>query len=203
MIRGAKTFFGVTVGILATGCGGSLALALDEMTLQEAEELAAATMFATFDVTSVVPPRPSGLPTEGQPRIGWAVDFEAEVRCPAGGRVALAVDAAVRDQGGAREVDYRLTQVHDACGVDDTAAERVTVSGAPRSTARVRVAHDEAGRVAWDGHAEGELVWAKGERSGRCAFDVTFTAHETTAVATASVVGSVCGQSLRQVLSLH
>lgn len=184
------------------GCGGSPELALDEVTLHEAEELAAATMFATFDVTSVVPPRPSGLPTLGDP-LGWAVDFEAEVRCPARGRVALAVDAVVRRDGDAREVDYRLTQIHDACGVNTASSDHVVVSGAPRSRARLTVLHDDWGRTEWDGHAEGELVWSRGERSGRCAFDLTFTGHATDVTASASLVGSACGQPLRQTLALR
>ena len=83
MFRAAKTFLGVAVGTLVMGCGGSPGLALNELTLQEAEELAAATMFATFDVTSVVPPRPSGLPLLDAQPVGWVVDFEADVRCPA------------------------------------------------------------------------------------------------------------------------
>lgn len=196
MFRAAKTCLGVATGMLVMGCGGSPGLALNELTLQEAEELAAATMFATFDVTSVVPPRPS-LPLLDAAPAGWLVDFEADVRCPAVGRVGLAVSALVHTGvGGGERVDYDLTQVHDGCGVQRSDDGRFTVSGSPRSTASASVLHDGFGRITWSGAAGGEVRWRQAERGGACTFDVTFSGRSDERVATATVTGSMCGQPI-------
>lgn len=186
------------------GCGGSPGLALHELTLQEAEELAAATVFATFDVTSVVPPPPSGLPTEGSSPFGWAIDFEAEVRCPGVGIVGVAADAIVRDEPtGGETVRYRLTQVHNGCGVRRSDDRGFAVSGFPRSSADMFVEHDGSGRVQWSGSTTGELRWVQGDREGSCTFELTLDGRSDEVEASATLDGSMCGQPLRYVVPLR
>lgn len=147
-------------------------------------------MFATFNSTSVLPARPD-LPTSAA---GWGMDFEAEVRCPGGGRVGLAASLVVFDAEGRAE--YGLRQIHDDCGGSSGAA-RVRVSGGPPLVADVTVLRADDGRVTWSGRVDGEVTWASEGRRGRCMLQIDFTGSGSgDSPTSADLVGSLCGHSL-------
>lgn len=156
-----------------------------ELTDAEAAELAEVILFATFNSTSVLPARPAS-----PPGAAWGLEFEAEVRCPAGGKVAMAASLVVLETED--RAAYELVQIHDDCSAQPV-DRRFSVAGAPRVVADLVVRHG-ADAVAWEGTTEGEIEWRTAEGVGRCAFQLSFQGeHPEGAAAVAILDGSMCG----------
>lgn len=203
-----STYFSAiaSVCVLASACDSSVDLQPDTTTEAEALELAAATLFATFNSTSVIPPRPASSLASESTSLGWMTSFEAEVRCPGGGRVGMAASVQVRtdpDSGGG-VAEYRLGQVHQDCRVQPGRDAVFAISGGPRLEARVEARHDGGGGVEWGGEASGRIHWSFSERRGSCEFDVRFTGEaEGPGRTVATVTGSVCGHAIESVVAIR
>jgi len=204
MNRTAHRFFVAATTVLATGCGGAAELVLDELTEGEARELAEAVMFATFNSTSVIPPAPEAATVPGSRPGGWAMDFEAEVKCPGGGVVAMASSIVVAEDASGDFADYRMVQIHDDCAMGGDRAGDFTLWGSPLMEASVSVHHAPSGVVQWTGSTAGSVEWAAGTREGECAFDLAFTGRQDGVGSPgATVVGTVCGHSLADPFSFE
>ena len=190
--------------VIATGCGGAAELVLDELSEGEARQLAEAVMFATFNSTSVIPPAPEAVTRPGSRPGGWAMNFEAEVKCPSGGVVGLASSIVVAEDSSGDFADYRMVQVHNECAMGSDRAGDFTLWGSPRMEASVSVHHAPSGVVQWTGSTAGSVEWAAGGREGECAFDLAFTGRqEGIGSPGATVVGTVCGYSLSDPFSFE
>lgn len=193
------------VGVVISGCASSVEVELSSVTEAEAIEVVAATLFATFNSTSVLPPRPASLPA-GDDVPGWMTSFEAEVRCPGGGRVGMAASVIVLTDpaSGGGEAEYRLGQIHDDCRVQPGGSPRFEISGRPRLEADVRALHDGAGRVEWGGTAAGHIDWSAAGRRGSCEIDVRFAGEaEGLGRTSATVTGAVCGHTIESVVAIR
>lgn len=179
---------------------------MSSVTEEEAIELVAATLFATFNSTSVIPPRPTSLPSGEDAATGWMTSFEAEVRCPGGGRVGMAASVVVRTDPttGGGEAEYRLGQVHDDCRVQSGGSPRFEVSGRPRVEAEVVAVHDGSGFVRWGGAAAGQIDWTASARRGSCEMDVRFEGEASGLGRTvAAITGSMCGHTIESVVPIR
>lgn len=199
---GRSTAFGfiLSFAVIASACTSTTGVDSAPVSEGEAIELIAATLFATFNSTSVIPPRPASLPTGENAPLGWMSEFEAEVRCPGGGRVGMAASVVVRtDPGtGGGEAEYRLRQVHDDCRVQPGGDPVFAISGRPRLEADVEARHDGTGRVEWAGAAAGQIDWVASGRRGTCEVDVRFDGDADGPGRTiVEVEGSVCGHTVR------
>lgn len=176
------------VAVAIAGCTDGPGLLESALTESEAHDLVASAVFATYDATSVLPPAPDGSGS-------WATDFEAEVRCPGGGKVALAASVIVRGDsfGDGGRAEYRLVQIHDECVVPVESARRIALWGGPRVNATVHVAYDATGALAWSGTVLGDVDWVNEGRRGQCAIELTISGHDTSSESLAEVRGGVCG----------
>lgn len=194
MDRQPLRLFGVFCVLAAAGCSNVSAPELDELAEDEAPALAQVILFAALNSTSVLPPSPQEPASEA-----WTMEFEAEVRCPGGGRVDLAASLLVAGQGGV--ADYRLRQVHHQCGGGSGLAFQV--SGSTPVTADVTVRR-AAGAVEWVGSSDGEVTWRSVGREGRCAFQLDFFgAAGPGADGLVDLTGSVCGHALDRSVPLR
>ena len=183
------------VAVAIAGCSDGPGLLESALTESEAHDLVASAVFATYDVTSVLPPAPDGSGSPiGAPH-AWATDFEAEVRCPGGGKVALAASVIVRGDsfGDGGRAEYRLVQIHDECVVPGESARRIALWGGPRVNATVDVAYDALGGLTWSGTVLGDVDWVNEGRRGQCAIELTISGQGTSSEGLAEVRGGVCG----------
>lgn len=205
MGRSIQRAFLFCTGLTVSACTSGVEVDFEPVTEAEAVDLIAATLFATFNSTSVIPPRPATIPA-GEAPMGWTTTFEAEVRCPGGGKVGMAASVIVRTdpEGGGGEADYRLGQIHDECRVQPGGDPLFAISGHPRVEAEVRARHDGEGRVVWGGIATGQIDWSASGRHGVCEVDVRFDGvAEGPGRTVATVDGSVCGHLIGSTIPIR
>lgn len=194
MLRGSCRPLALPLALALVACGAELEPRTTELTVAEASELSEVILFATFNSTSVLPaPRPASAGA-------WGMDFEAEVRCPAGGKVAMAASLTFVEAEG--RATYGITQIHDDCAAQPM-DHRFSVVGAPRMTAEVSVRHGDDGAEAWEGIARGEVEWKSPVGRGRCALRLDFQGERKPgASAVAQVEGTVCGQVVDHTMNI-
>lgn len=121
--------------------------------------------------------------------------------CPAGGQIAVALEATVDYDQGAQSfnLDAGGTLTHADCGVTRDGVT-FTVDGDPALSFQAHAAADGGEAVgAWTSGAAGAFLWSASDgRTGRCVIDLeTITDFTET---TRTVQGEVCGHTIDQTI---
>lgn len=194
----------LTASVAFAACGDSTDLAMGELSQAEAEELAGAVAFATFNSSGDMPQQPAmGMDGPQAVPFEFSSDFEADVQCPLGGTVAVSASLIVtgdtETEVGA--VSYNMGQVHDGCAAMSDDGTQFTLWGAPALELSFMVTSDGDGLVEWDGAIEGAVDWMSGDREGMCTVDLEFSgSREGDAAVNATLTGSICNRQITKTL---
>ncbi len=183
----------LAAGVAFAACGET-DLIPSELNEAEASDLAGAVMLATFSATGEQPAPAPGGPAAAP--YTYDASVESDVQCPMGGLVAVTADVLVEGdtESDAVEVDYSMTQVHDACVVVSENDRRFTLWGNPGLELDVHVWSDGAGVVEWGGSVVGAVDWVTDGRDGTCEVALEFGARvEAQESLDAELAGMVCG----------
>lgn len=192
----------VVLAMLCVACGDLTDPPTGRLAPHEAQELAAATAFATIAGTGALPSARHGAPDQPM----WVMAFESEVRCPSGGMVGVATTLDVRTVPGssARRAAYEMRQIHQGCAVAAESGRLYRTWGAPATTAAVTVDHDAAGPTTWGGSLTGSVEWSVDGRRGRCELDLAVSAtRDGIAPAALFVSGTVCGYPVQHAAAVE
>ena len=185
-------------------CGETSDLVMDELSEAEAQDLAGVVMLATFNSTGSVP-QPAGVSGPQAVPFSFAAEFDADVECPLGGlaNVAASLEVSGDTESEAGSVEYSMTQIHDACVVMSESGRTFTLWGAPSMNVAFTVENNGLGVVEWAGSAQGSIDWMTDGREGTCAVQMEFDGRqEGEAALAAEMLGTVCGFSISQAVSI-
>ena len=193
-----------TVGFGA--CGDGTDILAGDLTEAEAQQLAGVLMSATFSSSASVPTQPAA--TAGGPLMTpftFAAEIETTVQCPGGGSVDVAASVEVEgdDQTNAASIQYQQTQRHNACVATSDEGKTFTLWGNPSMNAAFTVDTNGQGVVEWAGSIEGIIDWESAGMEGTCSVDLAFSGRsEADVSAAADLLGTVCGFSIEQSLTI-
>lgn len=195
------------VGFAACGDSSEVVMSeLTELTELEAQDLAGVVLLATFSSTGDIPVQPALSPNGPQTvPFTFAQEFDGTVQCPLGGTVGVAASLEISGdtESEAGHIEYTMTQIHDACVVTSENAVTFTLWGNPSMNVAFAVDNDGQGVVEWGGSIQGAIDWETGGRTGTCSIQMEFTGRDAAgATMTASMIGTVCGFSINQSLSI-
>lgn len=193
-----------TVGLGA--CGDGSDIVMGELSEAEAQDLAGVVMVATFSSTGSVPTQPALSPDGPQAvPFTFAAEIDTTVQCPLGGNVGIAasLEVAGDTESSAGSVEYAMTQIHNACVVMSENGRTFTLWGNPSMNVAFTVQNNGQGVVEWAGSIQGVIDWQTDGREGSCSVAMEFAGRdEQGAQSVASMVGSACGFSIDQTMSI-
>lgn len=195
--------YGLLVACVALGACGETDLVMSELSELEAQDLAGAVMFATFNSTPESAPAPAGGPQMAPYEYQSAID--TEVACPLGGVVGVMADVLVvgDTESEAGSLDFSMTHVHDGCVVQSENDRLFTLWGAPSMALDLLVENNGQGVVEWGGSVTGAIDWATDGRMGTCEVALEFSARvEGDTAFDAEMAGAVCGFNVSRSLTV-
>jgi len=197
---------GILLASVAIGaCGDSSDVVMGELTEGEAQQLAGVVMGATFSTSATVPQPALGPDGPQAVPFTFANEIETTVQCDGGGVVGIAASLEVSGdtESEAASIEYQMTQIHDACVVTSDDGSTFTLWGNPTMNAAFTVETNGQGVIEWAGSIEGSIDWESDGREGSCSIDMAFSGRdEAGASSVADLVGTVCGFSIEQSMSI-
>jgi len=184
-------------------CGGT-DLVMGELDEAEAQDLAAAMMFAAFEGTGDVPQPAAASGPQAVP-FQFASQFEGDVPCRLGGTVGVAAQLEVvgDTESQAGSVEYQMTHIHDACVVQSESHGLFTLWGNPNMSVALSVANNGQGVVEWGGSVQGAFDWVNDGREGGCEVALEFGGRQEGEGAVAGeLAGMVCGFQISRLFSI-
>lgn len=198
--------FALVASVGFAACDGATDILPGELTEAQAQQLAGVVMSATFSSSGSIPTQPA--PTAGGPQqvpVTFAAEIETTLPCAGGGSVGVAASLEVNGdtESEAGNVDYQMTQIHDACVVTSEGGQTFTLWGSPSMNAAFTVNNNGQGVVEWAGSVEGSIDWQSSGIEGNCSVAMEFSGRdEAGASSVAQLVGTVCGFSIDQSMSI-
>lgn len=195
-----KLIFGLAAVLAVAACeDDGTGVEGDAMTEVEATALAAEIGVTSQEATTEGVTEVTQTGGEGSGTI--TLDQTTTHPCPAGGQIAVAIEATVDydQQAESFDLDAAGTLTHADCGVARNGVT-FTVDGDPALTFQAHAAADGGVAVgAWTSGAAGAFLWSASDgRSGRCVIDIeTITDFAET---TRTVQGEVCGHTIEQTI---
>lgn len=195
-----KLIFGLAAMLAVAACDDDgTGVEGDAMTKVEATALAGEIALTSQEATTEGVTEVTQSGGEGSGTI--TLDQTTTHPCPAGGEIAVAIEATVDydQQAESFDLDAGGTLTHADCGVVRDGVT-FTVDGDPALSFEAHAAAEGGVAVgAWTSGATGAFLWSASDgRSGRCVIDIaTVTDFGET---TRTVEGEVCGHTVEQTI---
>jgi hypothetical protein len=192
--------------VTLAACGESTGVTGDELSEDEAAQLATAVLATAVTSATDTPDGPVAVDGPQAAPIAISYDTEFVAECELGGSVAveasLDIEGDTEVEGG--RIEFSMTQVHDGCVVGSESGMVFTLDGAPEISGTVVVEADGLGSIAVAGRLEGRVEWETEGRSGACPMVLEFAgaASETSETGEFAVAGSICGVAIEYAASI-